>query len=102
MNPRHSLWAAALLSLTLLACLALPALAEEVKGKVAAVQPDKSQVVVTEGFKNWVFKVTPGCRIFLNDRESKLTELRAGDEALVTFSREGEKLSASIVRCMRK
>jgi hypothetical protein len=82
--------------------LLMPLLAGETKGKIASVNPEKNQFVITENFKNWTFQLDRDGKVMLNGRESKLEDLQAGDEALVSFTRRGEQLLADLVRCMRK
>lgn len=74
----------------------------DVKGRVAAVRPDKNELVVSENVKNWTFQLTGDSKIHLNDRDAKLSELQAGDDAQVAFTRQGQKLIADVVRCIRK
>jgi hypothetical protein len=95
-------FAVGLLVVALLLGLALPVMADQLKGKLAGVNVEKNQIVVTENFKNWTFTLDRDAQVFLNDRQSKLQDLQAGDEAIITFTRQGERLSASVVRCMRK
>jgi hypothetical protein len=93
---------APLLVAALLACLALPVWADQVKGRIAGVRPDTKEVVVTESFKNWKFELTKESRISINGRDATLSELRSGDEAVVTFEREGQRLIAGMIRCKRQ
>ena len=89
-------------TLVLLAGLAIPVLAAETKGRVVSVNPEKNEFVLTENFKNLTFVVNNASRVLINNRESKLADIQAGDEAAVTFERDGTKLIASVVRCTRK
>jgi biopolymer transport protein ExbD len=92
-----------LLVLTLLLSLAMPVLAAEAKGKIKTVTPDKQEFVLTDGNqKDWTMNLNKDGKVFINDKESKLADLQAGDEVIVTYAKEGEKLSASEVRCTRK
>jgi hypothetical protein len=74
----------------------------DVKGRITVVRPDKNEVVVSENIKNWTFQLTKDGRVYLNDRESKLGDLQAGDDAIVTFDRQGELLFAREIRATRK
>jgi hypothetical protein len=100
MNVQKSL--AVALIVALLVGLAIPVLAAETKGKIAAVRPLKNELVVTENFKNLTFQVNNGTRIYLNDLESKLADLQPGDDARVAFEKEGQHLIATVVHCRRK
>jgi hypothetical protein len=74
----------------------------EVKGKITAVRPDKNEFVVSENVKNWTFELARDGRIFINDRDGKLSELQAGDDVAVTFDRREDKLLATRVHATRK
>jgi len=74
----------------------------DVKGNVTAVRPEKNEFVVSENVKNWTFILVNGGKVLINDRDAKLADLKAGDEAMVTFERQGQQLFASIVRAKRK
>jgi len=101
MSQRQSFLLRVLVVVFLLS-LPLPLLADQLTGKIASVAPEKREFVVTENFKNWTFQLARDGKIFLNGRESSLFELQAGDTAIITFTREGERLMASSVQCMRK
>jgi len=93
---------AAVLALILLAGAASSLLADDIQGKIASINIEKNQLVVTENFKNWTFQLGKDGQVFLNDRPSRLGELQVGDNAAVSFTRQGERFLASVVRCTRK
>lgn len=74
----------------------------EAKGKIASVSPEKNQVVVTEAIKNLTFQLENNAMVALNDMPCKLADLRAGDEARVIYTKQGQQLIASLVQCTRK
>lgn len=74
----------------------------DVKGKITAVRPQKNEFDLSENLKNWTFQMAKDGKVMINDRESKLADMRAGDEAAVTFDRQEQLLVASVVRCVRK
>ncbi len=74
----------------------------EVKGKITAVRVEKSELVLSENVKNWTFQLAKDGRVYLNDRESRLADLKPGDEAAVTFDRQGQQLFATVVHSIRK
>jgi biopolymer transport protein ExbD len=83
--------------------LALPVLADEIKGTVKLVTPDKNELVVTDqNQKDMTVQVKPDCKIFHGDKEAKLADLQAGEEVTITCQKEGEKLVASEIRCKKK
>lgn len=93
----------ALLVIGLLATFAATVLANEFKGRIASVHPEKRELIVTEAVKNWTFQITPQSQISINGRSATIAELRAGDEVVVMYAREGkDKMTAMSVQCMRK
>jgi hypothetical protein len=91
------------LTLVVLAGLTLPVLAADTKGKIASVQADKNEFVLTNADgKNWTFHLNKDGKVFLNDKAAKLADLQAGDMATVTYEKAGENLNASEVRATRK
>jgi Cu/Ag efflux protein CusF len=74
----------------------------DVKGKVTTVRPDKNEVAVSENVNNWTFQLAKDGKVFLNENAAKLADLQAGDDATVSFERQGEQLIAHVVRCTRK
>ena len=93
---------AATLALVLLAGIVLSVQAAQLKGKVAAVRPEKNEFVLTENFKDMTFEVTSQTKIAINGRDAGLAEMKAGDLAVVDFDRQGRKLIATAVQCTRK
>jgi hypothetical protein len=71
-------------------------------GKIAAVQPEKNEFVISENIKDWSFQLTKNGQVFVNDREGKLADLQVGDEAAVTFDRQGPVMLARTVRVTRR
>jgi hypothetical protein len=74
----------------------------DIKGKITAVNPEKKQLVVSENVKNWTFRVSQDAKVILNDQDSSLADLKAGDDAIVTFNRQAQELVATVVRSTRK
>lgn len=74
----------------------------DVKGKITAVRPEQNEFVVAEGVKNWTFRMAADGKIYINGHVSKLADLKAGDEAVVSYDRVGQQLIADAVRCKRK
>jgi hypothetical protein len=93
---------AGLLIVALLAALTMPILAADAKGRIVKVRPDKNEIVLTENLKDLTVRLNKDGRVLINDKESKLADVRAGDQATVTYTRQGQQLNASLVRCTRK
>ena len=92
-------------ALALVALFALPLLltAADAKGKVKSVTADRGEVVMTDdGGKDWTITAAKDCKVKVNDADSKLEDLKAGDEITVTYEKDGDKLIARSVRATRK
>ena len=73
----------------------------DIKGRITAVRSQKNELVVAEGAQEWTFRLTKESKITLNNREVPLSDLRAGDDANVTFERKGQEMLATLVRSTR-
>jgi hypothetical protein len=93
---------ALILALGLVLILAMPALADEAKGKVKSLDPDKGTFVITDANnKDLDFHALKDCKVFVNDKEGKLADLKVGDQLTITYAKEGEKMNASEIRAKR-
>jgi hypothetical protein len=91
------------LALVFLLSLTVSALGAEAKGKVKSVNGDKNMFVIAdENSKDLTITLAKDGKVFINDKEEKLSNLQAGDEVTVTHEKKGEALIASEVRCTRK
>jgi len=100
---RLSILSIGLVALVLALFLAAPALAADTSGKIKTVTADKSEFVLTDSNnKDWTFHMNKDGKVFINDKEGKLSDLQAGDEVKITYEKDGDKLNASEVRCTRK
>jgi len=91
------------LVLVLLLGLAMPAVADEAKGKVKSVDGDKNQFVMTDAAgKDLTIHLNKDGKVFINDKQGKLTDLQAGDEVAVTCEIKNDQHMASEVRATRK
>jgi hypothetical protein len=75
--------------------------AADIKGRITAVRPEKKELTVSENVQNWIFKMAPESKVFINDQEGKLADLRVGDDAVVSFNRQGPDMIASVVHATR-
>ena len=91
------------LALALILCVAGPAIAAETaKGKIKSVDADKNTFVVTDkDGKDWTFTMDAAAKIQLNNKESKINDLKAGDEVEVTYDKDGDKLVCKEVKAKR-
>jgi len=77
--------------------------AAETKGKIASVNADKSEFVMKDDAgKNWTIMVDKDVKVHVNDKASKLADLQATDEVVVTYEKDGEKLVAKTIKATRK
>ena len=89
----------------LLAVFALvsTAVAADIKGKVKTVTADKNEFVMTDADgKSMTIAAARDCKVTLNDKEAKLSDLQADDEVQITYEKEGEKNNASVIKATRK
>ena len=92
-----------LLALALLLVLAMPALADEAKGTIKSLEPEKHTFVMADdNNKDWTFTALKDCKVFVNDKEAKLADLKVDDRVTITYAKEGDKLNASEIRAKRK
>jgi Cu/Ag efflux protein CusF len=83
--------------------LAAPLLAAETQGRIKSVDTDKNKFVMTdkEG-KDWTFQVNKGAKIQVGTKDSKLNDLKTGDDVTVTYEKVADNLIAKEIRCERK
>jgi outer membrane lipoprotein-sorting protein len=92
-----------LLALAIVVSLALPAIAADAKGRLKSIENEKNTFVMTDNdSKDWTMHLAKEGKVFINDKESKLSDLKAGDEVDVTYDKEGDRLTATVLRCTRK
>jgi len=90
-----------LFALTLIFGLAGVGLADEAKGKFKEALADKETFVVTQGDQDQTYKLGDKAKILINDRESALTDLKAGDNVTVTWQLQNDRRIASMITCKR-
>jgi Cu/Ag efflux protein CusF len=94
---------ALLLVFVFVLALAAPALAEEAKGKIKSIDADKNQFVLTDANgKDWTIHMSETAKVRLNDKDSKLNNLKEADEVTVTYDKKDDRLVATEIRCDRK
>ena len=83
--------------------LASSAAAADAKGKIKTVSADKNEVVVNDATgKAMTFTAARDCKVTVNDKESKLSDLQADDEVQITYEKDGERMNASAIKATRK
>jgi len=92
----------ALLGIAIILSLTSSAMALEAKGKIKKISADQKELTVTDqDGKDLEFVLEDDAKIQLNDKDTKLKELKKGDEITVTYEKKGRKLIASKVECKR-
>jgi Cu/Ag efflux protein CusF len=72
-------------------------------GTVKSLTADKDQIVVTDpAGKDWTFHTSAGSRIRVNDKDSKLNDLKAGDHVALIYDRKGDQLMVRAIESNRK
>ena len=90
-------------ALALVVALAAPVVAAETKGKIKAIENEKNAFVLTDtNNRDWMMNLHKDAKVFLNDKDAKLSDLKAGDEVQVTYDKEGDRLVVREIRCARK
>ena len=91
------------LALAFVFSLATAAYATDAKGKIKTVNADKSEFVMTDDTgKSITFMTNKDCKVRLNDKEAKLSDLQADDMVEVKYEKDGEKMTVSEIRATRK
>lgn len=104
-KPALPRWFIATLALAVLLGMVLPALAADitVKGKIKNVAADKQEFSLTDqDGKELKFQVDNNAKVHLNNKESKLLDLKAGDQVEVKYEKQGERMIAKEIHCDRK
>jgi hypothetical protein len=76
--------------------------ADEVKGTVKSVDGDKNEVVLKGVVRNTIYEFNKDAHVHLDGMKAKLTDLKEGDRAVITYEKKGEHMMASHVRALRK
>jgi Cu/Ag efflux protein CusF len=93
----------ALTIMVLVIALAFPVLGSETTGKVKSVDTDKNQLIFTDkALKEWTFHLSDSGKVYINDKEMKLADLKSDDEATVTYEKKDDRMLVSEIRVVRK
>jgi len=96
-------WLVVVFAVAFIVGLAVPALAADTKGKIKSISADKNEFVLTgaDG-KDYTFHCEKDAKVRVGTKESKLNDLKVGDEVTVKYDKVGEKLTATEITCERK
>ena len=96
-------WFLIVLAMTLLLAVAAPVLADEVKGKIKSITADKREFTVTDSDgKNHEFVLNEDGKVKLGDKDSKLNDLKEGNEVTITYEKKDGKLMVSEIKCKKE
>ena len=91
-----------LCTFALILALATQVGAEESKGKFKNALADKETFVVTVDGAERTFQLGGNAKVLINERQSSLTELKAGDDVTITWQKRDDRTVASLVKCKRE
>lgn len=94
---------AVLLAIAFLLTCAVTANAADAQGKLKSVTADRQEVVmIDDAGTTWTVTAARDCKVHVNDKESRLEDLKAGDRVTITYEKAGEKLVAKAIRATRR
>jgi Cu/Ag efflux protein CusF len=77
--------------------------AEETKGTIRAVNPDKGEIVVKGILSDSTYELNKDARLCLDGKKAKVGDLHEGDHVTIEFLKAGDnRLRAAEVRALRK
>lgn len=89
------------IAMALVLGLAGVGLAEEAKGKFKEALADKETFVVTEEGQDRTYQLGANAKILIDDRESRMDDLKAGDNVTVVWRLQNDRRVASMISCKR-
>jgi hypothetical protein len=76
--------------------------AQEARGTVNDIFGDKKQVTLKGTVKNSTYELTKGGTVWIDGKKSNVSDVRAGDEVLVTYEQKGDRMVANDVTVIRR
>jgi Cu/Ag efflux protein CusF len=77
--------------------------AELGRGSVKTFDADKKQLVLTDpNGKDWTFTIANDAKVRVNDKDSKVSDLKLGDKVTVVFDKKGDEMTARDLCADRK
>ncbi|MCI0376868.1 MAG: hypothetical protein L0215_04630 [Gemmataceae bacterium] len=90
-----------LIALGLMICVALPLMADEMRGTIKSLSSAKKELVLTDStHKDVTMQYDEKTKVFIHGKERKLQDLRKGDEAVFVFEKKNTVLHAKEIRCI--
>jgi hypothetical protein len=91
-----------LAAVALLLALGTTAVAAEARGKIKMINAESQELVLdTNTDKDMRFRVGQDAEILINNAKAALRDLQPGDDVVVQYHRQGERLVAVEIRCKR-
>ncbi|MCI0643040.1 MAG: hypothetical protein L0Y72_06790 [Gemmataceae bacterium] len=91
-----------LFAAALVLAFAAPIYAADQDGKVKSIQADKKTFTLTDkDGRDHNFAVAATAKILINDKESKLADLKVGDMLTATWEQRGDQREVSKIVCKR-
>jgi len=77
--------------------------AELGRGSVKTFDADKKQLILTDpNGKDWTFNIANDAKVRLNDKDSKVADLKLGDKVTVVYEKKGDEMTAKGLCADRK
>jgi biopolymer transport protein ExbD len=76
--------------------------AEEIRGKIASVDPSQFGFVLqTSKNEKVTFQMDEDAQVYVNDEEASLADVKVGDRASVVYRQDGDTYLAIELHCRR-
>jgi hypothetical protein len=76
--------------------------ADDAKGTIKSIFADKKEIVVKGVVKDTTYELTKDARVWVDGKESKITDLKENDKIHIEYLKSGDRHMASEVRGLRK
>ncbi len=75
---------------------------KEATGTISEIVAEKNEVVLKGLVKNTTYEMSKGATFWVEGKQVKMNDLRAGDEVIVTYQERGEHLMAADVTVTKR
>jgi Cu/Ag efflux protein CusF len=77
--------------------------ADATSGTIKKIDTDHNQITITDkNSRDWAFDMADGATVEINNRPSKLVDLKAGEEVTVKYQKRGRELVATDIKAAKK
>jgi len=98
---RQSKFFVGVLAVAFLLSLTTQAVADDARGTVRSVNAEKNQIVLKGIVSDTTYNLTKEAWVVLDGRRCKLTELKDGDRAQISYDKKNNEMIAYGARCLR-